>query len=89
MHYRSPVVIWLLLLTLLGISLLSVAFISGTVQYVISLSCAIAIAASILITYMRLRLADGLLRTFALGGLVWLSFLLLMSMLDVMGRQQL
>lgn len=88
MHYRSAVLTWILLLALLAVSLLSVALLAGVVQYVISLTCAVAIAAVILIYYMRLQLADGVLRTFALGGVVWLAFLLLMAVLDVLARNQ-
>lgn len=89
MNYRSTVLTWLSLLALLGVSLLTVAFMSGLVQHVISLTCAVAIAALILIFYMRLQLADGIMRTFALGGLVWLSFLLIITVLEVMTRHQL
>lgn len=88
MNYRNAVLTWLSSLALLGVSLLSVAFMTGVVQYVINLTCAVAIAALMLIFYMRLRLADGVLRTFALAGLVWLAFLLFMTVTDVMMRHQ-
>ncbi len=86
MSYRNPILTWLILLVLLGLSLLSVALFSGVIQHILSISCAIAVAATIMIVYMELRVADGLLRIFALGGLVWLSFFLIIGTLELMTR---
>ncbi len=86
MSYRNTFLIWLSLLVLLGVSLLLVSFMPGTVQRVISFSCAAAIAILIMVFYMRLSVADGILRIFALGGLLWLVFLIMLTLLEVMTR---
>jgi|26BtaG_2_1085354.scaffolds.fasta_scaffold83947_2 cytochrome c oxidase subunit 4 len=86
MNYRPAIVTWLLLLVLLGASLTLVVLMPGTIQRVISFACAAAIGALIMIFYMRLRAADGILRTFAVGGLVWLAFLVILTFLEVVTR---
>lgn len=86
MHYRSAVVTWLVLLLLLGLSLLSVHVLSGPLRYTVGFSCAVAMAACIMIVFMGLRVADGMLRLFAGGGFLWLAFLFLLTVLEVVTR---
>ncbi len=86
MHYRSAIMAWLALLLLLGLSLMSAWFLSGPLQMVASLSWALAMAAVILVAFMGLRAADGMLRLFAVGGVLWLALLMLLTILDVITR---
>lgn len=86
MNYRPAMITWIGSLGLVGISLVAVSFLSGVLQYAISYACAIAIGGLVMAVFMRLRTADGLLRTFAVGGLVWLAFLLLLTLLEVLTR---
>lgn len=86
MNYRHAIVIWFLLLVLLGGSLTLVYFMPGTIQRVVSFGCATLMGALIMVFYMRLRVADGILRTFAVGGLVWLAFLVILTLLEVLTR---
>lgn len=88
MNYKNPILTWLGLLLLLSMSLLSVVLFTGIVQHVVSITCAIAVAATIMIIYMELRVADSVLRTFAVGGLVWLTFFLVIGTLEFLTRSQ-
>lgn len=78
---------WLGTVLLLGLSVLTAALLPGRAQHVISVLSALGIAALIMMVYMRLSLADSILRTFAVAGLVWWSFLLLITALDILTRQ--
>lgn len=86
MDFRSAILTWLVLLLLLGLSLLSVQFLSGPLQYAISYTCAVAIGGCIMIFYMGLRTADGMIRVFAVGAIAWLALLLLLTILEVLTR---
>lgn len=86
MNYRLMVLTWVGVLVLLGISLLGVGMSSGTVQYVISLSCAALMASLVMTFFMRLRSAEALIRLFALGGFLWLGFLILLFLADYLTR---
>ncbi|MEZ2746025.1 hypothetical protein ACBQ16_12585 [Halopseudomonas bauzanensis] len=89
MNYRHALLTWLGTALLLGLSVLTAVLLPGRTQYLISLASAMGIAALIMLVYMQLRSADSILRTFALAGLVWWSFLLLITVLEVLTRQQL
>lgn len=86
MNYRPMVLTWVGVLILLGISLLGVGMTSGPVQYVISLSCAALMAALVMSFFMRLRSAEPLIRLFALGGCLWVSFLIILFLADYLTR---
>lgn len=86
MTYHTPVLVWLLLLALLAASVTAVILAPGTMAHVISLGCAFGMAALILATFMGLQTADGMLRLFALGGLLWLAFLVSLTLADTLVR---
>lgn len=86
MNYRLMVLTWAGVLVLLGVSLLGVGMTSGIVQYVMSLTCAALMAALVMTFFMRLRRAEALIRLFALGGFLWLGFLILLFLADYLTR---
>ncbi|MBB3060491.1 oxidase [Microbulbifer rhizosphaerae] len=86
MNYRPAVITWLALLILLGISLLATAMASTALRYTVHFLCAIAMAALVMVVFMQLRAASGLLRLFALGGLLWIALLLMLTLADVLTR---
>lgn len=86
MEYRNVLLTWLGTVLLLGLSVLAAVLVPGRAQHLISLLSAFGIAALIMLVYMRLNLADNILRTFAVAGLVWWSFLLLIAALDILTR---
>lgn len=86
MNYRPAVFTWLALLILLGISLLATAMASTALRYTVHFISAIAMAALVMAVFMQLRAASGLLRLFALGGLLWIVLLLTLTLADVLTR---
>ena len=84
--YRPLIVTWLLMLALLGASVGAILLVPGQPQRAFSLLCATAIAALIVGQFMGLRSASSVVRLFALGGLVWLAFLFILTILDVISR---
>lgn len=86
MHYLTPTLVWLAQVALLGATLIATQATSGALQYSLNFTVAIAIAALTLAIFMRLRPADGVIRLVALGGLLWIGFLLLLIILDLMTR---
>lgn len=86
MSYRLMLLTWGGVLVLLGLSLLAVQFTAGVLQYVINLVCAALMAALVMTFFMRLRSAEALIRLYALGGFLWLSFLILLSLADYLTR---
>lgn len=86
MNYRLVLLTWGGVLALLGISVLAVQLSAGVLQYVISLSCAVLMAGLLMTFFMHLRTAQTVIRLYALGGLLWLSFLWLLSLADYLSR---
>ncbi|WP_148863659.1 cytochrome C oxidase subunit IV family protein [Marinobacter fonticola] len=86
MNYRPMLLTWIGLLILLGVSVLGASMTSGVLQLVISLTCAALMAALVMTFFMRLRSAEALIRLYALGGFLWLGFLILMTMADYLTR---
>lgn len=87
MQWRTAILTWLTLMLLLGGSVAAAVLIPGAAwSAVLNAACATAMAALILTFFMRLKEASALLRTFALGGLLWVAFLLFLTLLDVLTR---
>ena len=82
----APCGIWVALVLLGGISL-AYALVPGLpLKLVASLAIVIAQAGLVLIGFMRLGKSSALVRTTALAGVVWLSFLFLMTFADLWTR---
>lgn len=84
--YKAPLFAWAGLLLLLTGSVLVTALVPGPAFIALNIGFAVLMAALIFIVFMKLRSADGLLRLFAMGGLMWLGFLLLLSLTDFLTR---
>lgn len=86
MHYLTPILVWLGQLLLLLATLAATQLTSGTFQYSLNFAIATVIAALTLAIFMRLKPADGVIRLVALSGLLWIGFLLLLTILDLVTR---
>lgn len=86
MKDRLYLVIWLALLALLTLTAWAVQLPLGPGRLILHLGTAVIMAALVMVFYMGLRQRDGLLRLFALGGLVWLALLLGFSLAEVLTR---
>jgi len=86
MTMRAAVLVWVALLAMLGASLLALQLETGPLRYTLHLGAAAVMAALVMTVFMRLKTADGMMRLFALGGLFWLSFLFLLTLLELLSR---
>ncbi|MDN5870266.1 MAG: hypothetical protein L0H73_06040 [Nitrococcus sp.] len=84
--YQSLLFAWVGLLLLLAGSVLITALVPGPAYIAVNMGFAVLMAALIFTVFMKLRGAEGLLRLFAVGGLMWLGFLLLLSLADFLTR---
>ena len=83
---RSMLVAFVLLVVLLGTNI-GVTFLGfGTFRLVLHLGTAVFMAATIVTIFMDLRHAGGLMRVFALGGLLWLVFMWILFPVDYLTR---
>lgn len=83
---KAPVIAWAVYLLVLGASVAATQLVSGTLGHVFSLLCALVLAALIMTYFMGLRAADNLLRVFALATIMWLAFMLTLTMADYFYR---
>jgi cytochrome c oxidase subunit 4 len=78
--------VWFALLALLGATIGASYLLSGAASAVTSLGIALAKAALIFWYFMQLQGEKGLVRVFAVGALVWLMILLVLSTIDYVSR---
>lgn len=83
---RAPILAWAGYLLALAASVAATLLVSGTLGHVFSLLCALVMAALIMTFFMGLRAADNLLRVFALATIMWLAFMLALTMADYLHR---
>ncbi|MEC9483435.1 MAG: hypothetical protein UMU75_08980 [Halomonas sp.] len=83
---KAPVLAWGSYLVILGGSVAATKWVPGTLGNVFSLICAFVLASLILTFFMGLRAADNLLRVFALAGIMWLTFMVSLTMADYFSR---
>lgn len=86
MHYRPALLTWLALMLLLGITLLAGMLQSAALRYSVHFLCAAAMAALVMLVFMRLRSDGELLRLVAVGGLLWIALLIVLTLADVLTR---
>lgn len=86
MDYRAIALSWLGLLALLALSLLAGALDHAALRYTIHFVCAVVMAALVMAVFMHLYTAGSLLRLVALGGLLWIALLILLTLADVLTR---
>lgn len=84
--YRPHILSWLALLGLLGASLAVVHYAPAAVHTPVVLLIAAAMAALVLAVFMGLRHMAGLTRVFALGGLLWLLLMVVLTLADYLTR---
>lgn len=87
--YGALLFAWIGLLALLSGSVAiatNTALAQGPVAISLNIGCAIVMAAIVFSVFMRLRYADGLLRVLAVGGVMWVAFLLVLALADVLTR---
>lgn len=85
-NYRPLLVAWLALLLLLALSVAALQWAPATLAHVVSLACAVSMAALILAFFMGLRHSAGLVRVFALGGVLWLGLMSVLTAIDYVTR---
>jgi caa(3)-type oxidase subunit IV len=83
---RAPILAWGAYLVVLGASVAATLLAPGLMGHIFSLLCAAILASLILVFFMGLRAADNLLRVFALAGLMWLTIMVSLTMMDYVSR---
>jgi cytochrome c oxidase subunit 4 len=78
--------VWLALLALLGATIGASYLFTGASSAVVGLGIALAKSTLIFWFFMQLREEKGLVRIFAVGAVVWLTILLLLSAIDYLTR---
>jgi len=82
----AMIIAFVLLFVLLGANI-GVTFLPfGTFRLALHLGTAIVMAVTIVTIFMDLRHAAGLMRVFALGGLLWLVFMWVLFPVDFLTR---
>lgn len=86
MRIASSATVWMMLLTLLGLTLAASFVFSGLTGLIIALTVASIKAALVLWRYMHLREVSGLLRIAALGAAFWVFVLFAFVTADYLTR---
>ncbi|WP_250461798.1 hypothetical protein [Microbulbifer litoralis] len=86
MTNRTAVLCWLGLLALLAVTLLAGALDSSALRYSLHFLCAAAMAALVMLVFMRLYTSSPLLRLVAVGGVMWIALLILLTLADTLTR---
>ena len=82
----APLALWAVLMVLLGATLGYAYLPHAPAKLGISLSIGVAKAMVIALFFMQLRRAAGIVRSAALAGLIWASFLYLFAFADYLTR---
>lgn len=82
----APLAIWAGLMCLLTLTALYAYWPDAPVKPEVSLSIGIAKALLIALFFMELRKSAGLVRLASMAGLIWCSFLFLLSFADILTR---
>lgn len=86
MRIASPVAIWIMLLSLLGLTLAASFIFSGLTGAAIALTIATVKSGLVFWRYMHLREVSGLLRIAALGAAFWICVLFAFVAADYLTR---
>ncbi|MBB3230948.1 oxidase [Halomonas stenophila] len=84
--FRPYLLTWVALLALLGVIVAAAALFDGLLASMIVLAGALCMIALIITLFMGLRSAGGLLRVYATGGVLWLGFLIVLTLADYLTR---
>jgi cytochrome c oxidase subunit 4 len=83
---RAYIVSWLALLALLALTTASAFVPLRGFNVVVNLGIALAKAALVVIVFMHLRRGTPMIRIVALAGVMWLCFLVVLSLTDFAAR---
>ncbi len=83
---RAYIVTWLALLALLALTTASAFVPLRGFNVVVNLGIALAKAALVVIVFMHLRRGTPMIRIVALAGVMWLCFLVVLSLTDFAAR---
>lgn len=83
---RPYLLTWVALLALLGIIVTATALLDGGWALAVVLAGALCMIVLIITLFMGLRSAGGLLRVYATGGVLWLGFLIALTLADYLTR---
>lgn len=84
--YRLYLLTWLALLILLACAVAATHWLGGWLAWSTVALCALAMASLVIILFMGLRHANALLRVFGAGGVLWLGFLIVLTLADYLTR---
>ena len=85
-HTRSYFLVYLALLLLLGATVGAAYIDIGPLNLVLALAIATLKAGLVLVFFMHIRESSGLVRFFALAGLIWLVILVGLTLSDYLTR---
>ncbi len=84
--YRPYLLTWLALLALLACAVAATHWLSGWLAWSMVALCALIMASLVISIFMGLRHANALSQIFAVGGVLWLSFLIVLTLADYLTR---
>jgi cytochrome c oxidase subunit 4 len=82
------VLTWLGLLALLAIQVLAATLLSGPLGHGVVALAALCMVVLIWTLFMDLRNSRGLIRVYAVGGVLWLAFLITLTLADYLTREE-
>ncbi|MFC3283514.1 hypothetical protein [Litchfieldella rifensis] len=85
-EFRPYLLTWVVLLALLGIVVIGAELLTGLLALAVVLGGALCMIGAIIIMFMGLRTADALMKVYATGGVLWLGFLIVLTMADYVTR---
>lgn len=85
-EFRPYLLTWIVLLVLLGTVVAGATLLSGIPALAVVLVGALCMIGLITFIFMGLKSLDALMRVFATGGVLWLAFLIVLTMADYMTR---
>lgn len=85
-QFRPLLLTWLALLVLLMAIAAAATWLSGIFSLTVVLVGAASMVGLIMVTFMGLHAADPLQQVYAIGGVLWLGFLIVLTMADYMTR---
>jgi cytochrome c oxidase subunit IV len=83
---RGPAAVWAVLLVLLAVSAGSAYAPLGRFNAIVNLAIAAVMIGLLAVFLMNLRVASTLVRMFAVSGLLWLVFMLVLTFTDYLSR---
>ena len=86
MNYRLALLTWLGLQLLLAANVVLVVVADGMLQVAVTLMVATVMAALVMLFFMRLYTSQAMVQVTAVAAYLWLSFLLVITLVEVATR---